>query len=133
MRYHGSRAIQQFSVLRYTVQCVHIHLCDKGELPNTPRLSLVYEILKIASRRVSNDKSEIWFENLTCLWTNANHPKVLQIRRGLPYGHKDDNFIAVSYSSEYTPGLECRRHGGYTIMSGSGTYVRQSKVRDDIL
>lgn len=29
-------------------------------------------------------------------------------------------------------GLECRRHGGYTIMSGSGTYVRQSKVRDDI-
>ena len=34
MRYHGSRAIQQSSVLRYTVQCFQIHLCEKGEVPN---------------------------------------------------------------------------------------------------
>jgi hypothetical protein len=96
-------------------------------------LSLVDEILEIARYQISNDKSKIWFENLTCLWTNTNHPKVLQVKRGLPYGYEDDNFIAVSYSSEHTPGLEYDRHGRYTIISGSGTYVRRSKVRDEIL
>jgi hypothetical protein len=109
-----------------------IHTYQSGPADN-PHLSLVDEILEIASRQISNNKFKIWFENLTCLWTNTNHPKVLQIKRGLPHGYEDNNFIAVSYSSEHTPGLECSRHGSYTITSGSGTYIRRSKVRDDIL
>jgi hypothetical protein len=35
MRCHGSKAIQQFSVLEFTVQCFHIYLWDKGEAPKT--------------------------------------------------------------------------------------------------
>jgi hypothetical protein len=109
---------------------IHRYRSGLGEISH---LSLVDEILEIARYQISNDKSKIWFENLTCLWTNTNHPNVLQVKRGLPYGYEDDNFIAVSDSSEHTPGLECDRHGRYTIINGSGRYVRRSKVRDDIL
>jgi hypothetical protein len=105
----------------FTMSKIHRYQSGLGEISH---LSLVDEILEIARRQIPNIESKIWFENLTCLWTNRNHPKVLQIKRGSPYGHEDNNFIAVSYSSEHTPGLECGRHGGYTIMSGSGTYVR---------
>jgi hypothetical protein len=62
-----------------------IHTYRSG-LADNSHLSLVGEILEIASRRVPNNESEIWFANLTCLWTNVNHPEVLQINRGLPYG-----------------------------------------------
>jgi hypothetical protein len=109
-----------------------IHTYRSG-LADNSHLSLVDEILEIARRQISDDKSEIWFENLKCLWTNTNHPEVLQIKRGIPNGYKDNNCIAVSYSSEHMLGLEFGRHGGYTIMSGSGTYIRRSKVRNDIL
>jgi hypothetical protein len=60
------------------------------------RLSLVDKILEIKRHCVANDKSEIWFEHLTCLWTDANHPKVFQVKRGIPDGYGYDNFIAVS-------------------------------------
>jgi hypothetical protein len=114
----------------FTMSKIHIYESGLGEISH---LSLVDEISKIARHQIPNDKSKIWFENLTYLWTNTNHPKVLKIKRGLPSGYEDDNFIAVSYSSEHTPGLERGRYGRYTMRSGSGKYVRRSKVRGDMM
>jgi hypothetical protein len=96
-------------------------------------LSLVDKILEIGRHCVPNNKSRIWFENLTCLWTDTKHPKVLQIKRGIPGGHRYDNFIAVSYSSEHTPGLECDRSRGYTVVEAGGRSRRESIVRDEVL
>lgn len=58
---------------------------------------------------------------------------MLQIKRGIPDGYGYGDIIAVSYSSEHTPGLECGRNGRYTLIGPSGRYIRRSKVRDDIL
>jgi hypothetical protein len=96
-------------------------------------ISLVDKILYVGHHRSPNNKSRIWFENLTCLWTDTNHPKTLQIRQGIPHGCDDGRFIAVSYSFEHTPGLECDRNGRYIIIGPSGEYIRRSKVRDVIL
>lgn len=96
-------------------------------------LSLVDKILEIGRHCVPNNKSRIWFENLTCLWTDTKHPKMLQIKRGIPGGHRYDNFIAVSYSSEHTPGLECDRSRGYTVVEAGGRSRRESIVRDEVL
>jgi hypothetical protein len=96
-------------------------------------LSLVDKILEIGCHCVPNKKSRIWFENLTCLWTDTRHPNVLQIKRGIPDGYKYDNFIAVSYSSEHTPGLECDRSHGYTVIEAGGRSRRASIVRDEVL
>jgi hypothetical protein len=95
-------------------------------------LSIVDKILQIGHHQIPNDKPRIWFKNLTCLWRDTNHPKTLQNKRGIPYGNDGDDFIAVSYSSEHTPGLECGRNGKYTIIGPSGKYVRRNKVCDVI-
>jgi hypothetical protein len=96
-------------------------------------ISLVDKILQIGHHRSPNDKSRIWLKNLTCLWTDTNHPKTLQIKQGIPSGYDGGGFIAVSYSSEHTPGLECDCNGRYTIIGPSEEYVRRSKVRDVVL
>lgn len=96
-------------------------------------ISLVDKILQIGHQQSRNDKSRIWFENLACLWTDTNHSETLQINQGIPDGCDDGGFIAVSYSFEHTPGLECDCSGKYTIIGPSGGYVRRSKVRDVIL
>jgi hypothetical protein len=103
------------------------------EAEDNSHYSLVDKILRIEHHRSPNDKSRIWFKNLTCLWTDTNHSKTLQIKQGIPYGCDVGSFIAVSYSSEHTPGLECDRNGIYIIIGPSGGYVRRSKVRDVIL
>jgi hypothetical protein len=103
------------------------------EAEENSHYSLVDKILQIEHHRSPSDKSRIWFKNLTCLWTDTNHSKTLQIKQGIPYGCDDGSFIAVSYSSEHTPGLECDRNGIYIIIGPSGGYVRRSKVRDVIL
>jgi hypothetical protein len=103
------------------------------EAEENSHISLVDKILQIGHHQSPNDKSRIWFENLTCLWTDTNHSETLQIKQGIPYGCDDSGFIAVSYSSEHTPGLECDHNGRYTIIGSSGGYVRRSKVRDVIL
>jgi hypothetical protein len=103
------------------------------EAEENSHISLVDKILRIGHHRSLNDKSRLWFKNLTCLWTDTNHSKTLRIKQGIPYGCKEGGFIAVSYSSEHTPGLECDRNGIYTIIGPSGGYVRRSKVRDVIL
>ena len=96
-------------------------------------ISLVDEILQIGHHQSLNNKSRIWFENLSCLWTDTNDSEKLQIKRGIPYGCDDGGFIAVSYSFEHTPELECYRNGRYIIIGPSGEFVRRSKVRDVIL
>jgi hypothetical protein len=93
-------------------------------------ISLVDKILQIGHHQSPNDKSRILFRNLTCLWTDTDHPEVLQIKQGNPYGCDGGGFIAVSYSFEHTPGLECDRNGRYIIVGPSGGYIRRSKVRD---
>jgi hypothetical protein len=60
-------------------------------------------------------------------------PKVLQIKRGIPDGCKYGDFIAVSYSSEHTPGLECGRSRGFTVIEAGGESRRESIVRDEVL
>jgi hypothetical protein len=96
-------------------------------------ISLVDKILQIGHQQSPNDKSRIWFENLTCLWTDTYRSETLQIKQGIPDGCNDGGFIAVSYSFEHTPGLECDHSGRYTMIGPSGGYVRRSKVRDVIL
>jgi hypothetical protein len=103
------------------------------EAEENSHYSLVDKILQIEHHRSPSDRSRIWFKNLTCLWTDTNHSKTLQIKQGIPYGCDDGSFIAVSYSSEHTPRLECDRNGIYIIIESSGGYVRRSKVRDVIL
>jgi hypothetical protein len=105
----------------------------RPEAEENAQFSLIDEILRIGNYQSPNDKSKIWFENLTCLWTDTNHSKTLQIRQGTPHGCDNGGFIAVSYSFEHTPGLECDRNGRYIIIGPSGGYVRRSKVRDLIL
>jgi hypothetical protein len=58
---------------------------------------------------------------------------VLQVKRGIPYGHEDDDSIAVSYSLEHTSGLERDCNGRYAIIGRSRRHVCRSKVRDVIL
>jgi hypothetical protein len=99
----------------------------------SPRSSLVDRILHIERRQVPNDKSGAWFENLTCLWMNAKDPKLLQIIQGTPYGCREKDFIAVSYTSKHTPELECDRNRGYTVIETRGRSRRKSIVRDEIL
>jgi hypothetical protein len=96
-------------------------------------ISLVDKILQIGHHQSPNDKLRIWFENLICLWTDTNHSETLQIKQGIPYGCDDGGFIAVSYSFEHTPGLECDRNGRYIIVGPSEGFVRPSKVRDVLL
>jgi hypothetical protein len=103
------------------------------EAEENSHISLVNKILQIGYHQSLNKKSRIWFDNLTCLWTSTNHSKTLLIKQGIPYGCDNGGFIAVSYSSEHTPGLECDRSGRYTIIEPSGGPVRRSKVRDVIL
>jgi hypothetical protein len=103
------------------------------EAGKTADPSLVDKILEIGRCRVSSEKSRIWFENLTCLWTDTRHPNVLQIKRGIPDGYRYDNFIAVSYSSKHTPGLECDQSRGYTLIESGGRSRRESIVRDEVL
>jgi hypothetical protein len=103
------------------------------EAEENSHISLVDKILQIGHHRRPNDKSRIWFKNLTCLWTDTNHSKTLQIKQGIPSGYDGGGFIAVSYSSEHTPGLECDCNGRYTITGPSEEYVRRSKVRDVVL
>jgi hypothetical protein len=94
------------------------------EAEENSHFSLVDEVLQIGNYQRPNEKSKIWFGNLTCLWTDTNHSKTLQIKQGMPYGCDGGGFIAVSYSFEHTPGLECDRNGRYTIIGPSGGYVR---------
>jgi hypothetical protein len=107
------------------------HKTHPGAEENS-HISLVDKILYIGHHQSPNNKSRIWFENLTCLWTDTNRSKTLQIRQGIPHGCDAGRFIAVSYSFEHTPGLECDRNGRYIIIGPSGGYVRRSKVRDVI-
>jgi hypothetical protein len=83
--------------------------------------------------RPTNDKTRIWSEDLTCLWTDANYLEVLQIKRGIPDGYEYDGFIAMPYTSKHTPGLECGRSRGYTMIEAGGESRRQSIVRDEVL
>ena len=103
------------------------------EAEENVHFSLIDEILRIGNYQSPNDKSKIWFENLTCLWIDTNHSKTLQIRQGTAHGCDDGGFIAVSYSFKHTPGLESDRNGRYIIIGPSGGHVRRSKVRDVIL
>jgi hypothetical protein len=103
------------------------------EAGENSRLSLVGKMLEIGHHRIPNEKSRIWFENLTCLWTDTNYSKVMQIMRGTPYGSGERDFIAVSYASKHTPGLECGRNRGYTVVEAGGQSYRKSIVRDEVL
>jgi hypothetical protein len=103
------------------------------EAGENSRLSLVDKMLEIGHHRIPNEKSRIWFENLTCLWTDANYTKVMQIVRGTPYGFGEQDFIAVSYASKPTPGLECGRNRGYNVVEAGGQSRRKSVVRDEVL
>jgi hypothetical protein len=106
------------------------HYPEAGE---NSHFSLVEKIPEIGLHSVPNDKSRICFENLTCLWTDTSHPEVLQMKRGIPNGHKHDEFIAVSYSLEHTPGLECGHSRGYTVVEAGGESRCESIVRDEVL
>jgi hypothetical protein len=108
----------------------HKHHPEAGE---NSHLSLVDKILEIGHHRIPNEKSRIWFENLTCLWTDTNHSKVMQIKRGTAYGCGEQDFIAVSYTSKHTPGLESGRNHGYIVVEAGGQSRRQSIVRDEVL
>jgi hypothetical protein len=99
----------------------------------TADLLLVDKILEIGRHCISDGKSRIWFESLTCLWTHTRHSNLLQIKRGIPDGYRYDNFIAVSYSSKHTPGLECDRSRGYTVIESGGRGRRESIVCDEVL
>jgi hypothetical protein len=66
------------------------------------------------------------------LWTDTRHPEVLLMKRGIPNGHKHGEFIAVSYSSEHTPGVEYGRSRGYTVIEAGGERLRKSIVRDEV-
>ncbi|KAM0714666.1 hypothetical protein Q7P37_009964 [Cladosporium fusiforme] len=95
--------------------------------------TLVAKLLEIARFWAPNDKSEVWFENLSCLWLNANRPGALQVRQGTPKGCEFGSYIAVSYSWNHTPGLESPRNGKYAVTGTCGEYLRQSRVRDEVL
>jgi hypothetical protein len=96
-------------------------------------LSLIEKILQIGQRQVPNVKSRDWFKNLTCLWTNAKDPKLLQIIQGAPRGCGERDFIAVSYTSKHTLGLECSRSREYTVIEAGGRCRCKSIIRDEIL
>jgi hypothetical protein len=64
---------------------------------------------------------------------NARDPKLLQIIQGTPYGCREEDFIAVSYTSKHTLELECDRNRGYTVIGTGGRSRRKSIVRDEIL
>lgn len=95
--------------------------------------SLIQRILDIGQSGVPNDKSKAWSQNLTCLWISTRTSNSLQIIRGMPEGDDDERYIAVSYSWTVTPGLECNRSGRYAVAETRGLYLRQSKVRDEVL
>jgi hypothetical protein len=105
----------------------------RPEAEENSHISPVGKIPHIGHHRDPNNKLRIWFKYLTCLWTDTNHSKPPQIKQGISYGCDYGGFIAVSYSSEHTPGLEGDRNDRYTIIGPSGGYVRRSKVRDVIL
>jgi hypothetical protein len=63
-------------------------------------ISLVDKILQIGHHRSSNDKPRILFKNLTCLWTDTDHPEVLQIKQGIPYA-------GWSVAKQVCQGLDC--------------------------
>jgi hypothetical protein len=103
------------------------------EAGKNSHLSLVDKILDIGLHSVPYDKTRIWSGNLTCLWTDANYLKVLQIKRGIPDGYECDGFIAVPYTSKHTPRLECGRSRGYSMIEAEGESRCQSIVRDEVL
>jgi hypothetical protein len=55
----------------------HKYYPEAGE---NSHFSFVEKILEIGLHSVPNDNSRIWFENLTCLWTDTRHPNVLQMK-----------------------------------------------------
>jgi hypothetical protein len=64
---------------------------------------------------------------------DAKDPKLLQTIQGTPYGCREEDFIAVSYTSKHTAELECDRNRGYTVIGTGGRSRRKSIVRDEIL
>lgn len=95
--------------------------------------SFVQRMLDIGQSGVPNHKSKAWSENLTSLWINPRSSESLQIRRGTPRDDDDERYIAVSYSWVITPGLESDRCGKYSVTKARGAYLRQTKVRDEVL
>jgi hypothetical protein len=95
--------------------------------------TLASKLLNIGRLRTLNDKSNSWFENLSCLWMNAGGSNGLQIKQGTPDGYNDADYIAVSYSWTPSPRLECDPNGKYAVTGARGEHLHRSVVRDEVL
>ena len=103
---------------------------ERNEIANT---SLVSSLLRLQEFQSWNTKAKRWAENLKCLTTNRADSNRLELSSKPSKGRDRNKYVAVSWSWRYTPGLEKRASGNYTIYDPDRKIARKNKTRDEVL